>query len=98
MEVVTGKPVFETLAEEEEEDLVFSYPYAFFREGIALVTTVITVMAISLFWRAPLEEMANPAKTPNQPRRPCISWACRNSSVTPRFWAESSRRRRWCWR
>jgi quinol-cytochrome oxidoreductase complex cytochrome b subunit len=70
MEVVTGKPIFETLAEEEEEDLVFSYPYAFFREGIALVTTVITVMAVSIFWNAPLEEMANPAKTPNPAKAP----------------------------
>ena len=29
MEVVTGKPIFETIAPEEEEDTVFSYPYAF---------------------------------------------------------------------
>ncbi|MBZ5584840.1 MAG: cytochrome b N-terminal domain-containing protein [Acidobacteriia bacterium] len=70
MEVVTGKPIFETVTEEEEEDTVFSYPYAFFREGIALVVTVITVMAVSLFWNAPLEEMANPAKTPNPAKAP----------------------------
>jgi len=30
MEVVTGKPIFETVTPEEEEDAVFSYPYAFF--------------------------------------------------------------------
>src|SRR5512140_2523089 len=50
MEVVTGKPIFETVTSEEEEDAVFSYPYAFFREGIALLATVITVMAVSLIW------------------------------------------------
>ena len=33
MEVVTGKPLFETVTAEEEEDTVFSYPYAFFREA-----------------------------------------------------------------
>ena len=44
--------------------------YAFFREGVALVATVITVMAVSLFWNAPLEEMANPAKTPNPAKAP----------------------------
>jgi quinol-cytochrome oxidoreductase complex cytochrome b subunit len=70
MEVVTGKPVFETLTDEEEQDLVFSYPYAFFREGVALAATVVTVMAISILWNAPLEEMANPAKTPNPAKAP----------------------------
>ncbi len=70
MEVVTGKPIFETVAPEDDEETVFSYPYAFFREGIALVATVITVMAVSLFWNAPLEEMANPAKTPNPAKAP----------------------------
>jgi len=70
MEVVTGKPIFETVTAEEEEDAVFSYPYAFFREGIALLATVTTVMAVSLFWKAPLEEIANPAKTPNPAKAP----------------------------
>lgn len=70
MEVVTGRPVFETVSLEEEEETVFSYPYAFFREGLALVVTVITVMAVSLFWKAPLEEMANPIKTPNPAKAP----------------------------
>jgi quinol-cytochrome oxidoreductase complex cytochrome b subunit len=70
MEVVTGQPLFETVTAEEDEDLVFSYPYAFFREGIALLVTVASVMAVSLFWNAPLEEMANPAKTPNPAKAP----------------------------
>ena len=70
MEVVTGKPIFETVSMEEEEDTVFSYPYAFFREGVALLLTVATVMAVSIFWQAPLEELANPAKTPNPAKAP----------------------------
>jgi quinol-cytochrome oxidoreductase complex cytochrome b subunit len=70
MEVVTGKPIFETVSMEEEEDTVFSYPYAFFREGVALLVTVATVMAVSIFWKAPLEELANPAKTPNPAKAP----------------------------
>ncbi len=70
MEVVTGKPIFETVTAEEEEDTVFSYPYAFFREAIALMATVTSVMAVSLFWQAPLEELANPAKTPNPAKAP----------------------------
>jgi quinol-cytochrome oxidoreductase complex cytochrome b subunit len=70
MEVVTGKPIFETVTPEEEEDAVFSYPYAFFREAIALMVTVTGIMAISLFFHAPLEELANPAKTPNPAKAP----------------------------
>jgi quinol-cytochrome oxidoreductase complex cytochrome b subunit len=70
MEVVTGKPIFETITPEEEEDAVFSYPYAFFREAIALMVTVTGIMAISLFFHAPLEELANPARTPNPAKAP----------------------------
>ena len=70
MEVVTGKPIFETVTPEEEEDTVFSYPYAFVREAVALMATVTTIMAISLFFKAPLEEMANPAVTPNPAKAP----------------------------
>jgi quinol-cytochrome oxidoreductase complex cytochrome b subunit len=70
MEVVTGKPIFETVTDEEEEDTIFSYPYAFVREGMALMMTVVGVMVLSLFWNAPLEELANPAKTPNPAKAP----------------------------
>jgi quinol-cytochrome oxidoreductase complex cytochrome b subunit len=70
MEVVTGRPIFETVTPEEEEDAVFSYPYAFFREAIALMVTVTGIMAMSLFFHAPLEELANPAKTPNPAKAP----------------------------
>jgi quinol-cytochrome oxidoreductase complex cytochrome b subunit len=70
MEVVTGTPVFETITPEEEQDTVFSYPYAFYREMIAFLATLVTVMAVSLFWNAPLEDMANAAKTPNPAKAP----------------------------
>ena len=70
MEVVSGKPIFETIEPEEAEDAVFSYPYAFFREAIALMVTVTAVMATSLFFHAPLEALANPAKTPNPAKAP----------------------------
>ena len=70
MEVVTGKPIFETIAPEEEEDAVFSYPFAFVREAVALMATVTAVMAISLYFNAPLEELANPARTPNPAKAP----------------------------
>jgi quinol-cytochrome oxidoreductase complex cytochrome b subunit len=70
MEVVTGRPIFETVSAEEEADTVFSYPYAFFREVVALMATVTTIMALALAWNAPLEELANAAKTPNPAKAP----------------------------
>lgn len=70
MEVVTGKPIFETITPDEEDDAVFSYPFAFVREAVALMATVTTIMTISLFFNAPLEELANPAKTPNPAKAP----------------------------
>lgn len=70
MEVVAGKPLFETVDAAEDEDTVLSYPYAFLREGIALMATVVGVMAISMVWNAPLEEIANPARTPNPAKAP----------------------------
>src|ERR1035437_7898638 len=70
MEVVTGKPIFETISAEEEEDTVFSYPYAFVRESIALMVTVAGMMMITIFFNAPLEELAIPAKTPNPAKAP----------------------------
>ncbi len=70
MEVVTGKPIFETIFPDEEEDSVFSYPYAFLRESIAMLVTLVGVMAVSLLVHAPLEDLANPAKTPNPAKAP----------------------------
>lgn len=70
MEVVTGKPIFETIEPEEEDDAVFSFPYAFVREGLALMATVTAIMTVSLLFHAPLEELANPAKTPNPAKAP----------------------------
>lgn len=70
MEVVTGKPSFETVAPEQTDEEVFSFPFAFYRETIAFLITLVSVMAVSLFWNAPLEEVANPAKTPNPAKAP----------------------------
>lgn len=70
MEVVTGKPIFETISPEEEDEAVFSYPFAFFREAIALMSTVTSVMLMAILFRAPLEEIANPAHTPNPAKAP----------------------------
>jgi len=69
MEVVTGQPLFDVLSRPAEDE-VFSYPYAFFREGVAFLLTSAVIMAVSLVWNAPLEELADPAKTPNPAKAP----------------------------
>ncbi|MGA9752305.1 MAG: cytochrome b N-terminal domain-containing protein [Acidobacteriota bacterium] len=69
MGIVTGKPTFEVLVPEEEET-VFSYPYAFLREGAAFLATSAAVMALALLYNAPLSEVADPSKTPNPAKAP----------------------------
>jgi quinol-cytochrome oxidoreductase complex cytochrome b subunit len=53
-----------------DEDIVLAYPFAFYREGVALLATLAVMMAVSLVWDAPLEAIANPAKTPNPAKAP----------------------------
>lgn len=53
-----------------DDDVVLAYPFAFYREGVAALATLLVMMAISLVWNAPLEEIANPAKTPNPAKAP----------------------------
>jgi len=65
--------------------------YAFVREAVVLMATVTTVMTMSLLLNAPLEELANPAKTPNPPRRPGTFWLAELVS-TPHCWAAWWRR------
>lgn len=56
--------------EKEPEDTVMTYPHLVLREVIAAMILVIFITIISLFFDAPLEEMANPGKTPNPAKAP----------------------------
>ncbi len=56
--------------EKEPEDTIMTYPYLLFKEIIAAMILVIFVTIISLFFDAPLEELANPGKTPNPAKAP----------------------------
>lgn len=56
--------------EKEPEDTVMTYPHLLFREAIAAMLLVIFLTVISLYFDAPLEEMANPGKTPNPAKAP----------------------------
>ena len=49
---------------------VMSYPHVILREAIAFQLLTIVLVLISLFWDAPLEQLANPLLTPNPAKAP----------------------------
>jgi Cytochrome b(C-terminal)/b6/petD len=49
---------------------VMSYPHLILREVMVLQGLVIGLVLLSLFWDAPLEQMANPLLTPNPAKAP----------------------------
>lgn len=57
---VTGDPGAQLMA----------YPHLLMREAIAFMVLVIALVAVALFWDAPLEQLANPLLTPNPAKAP----------------------------
>jgi hypothetical protein len=53
-----------------DEPQVMSMPHLFLREGIALVALSLALVLLAIFVDAPLEEIANPQKTPNPAKAP----------------------------
>ena len=53
-----------------DEPEVMSMPHLFLREGIALVGVSLALVLLAIFFDAPLEEIANPQKTPNPAKAP----------------------------
>jgi len=49
---------------------VMTYPHLLLREAIAFMVLVIALVAVALFWDAPLEQIANPLLTPNPAKAP----------------------------
>lgn len=49
---------------------VMSYPHLILREVMVAQVLVITLVLLSLFWDAPLEQLANPLLTPNPAKAP----------------------------
>ncbi len=47
-----------------------SYPHVILRETVAFQILTIALVLISLFWNAPLEQVANPLLTPNPAKAP----------------------------
>jgi Cytochrome b(C-terminal)/b6/petD len=49
---------------------LMTYPNLILREGIVFEVLTIVLVAIALFWNAPLEQLANPVVTPNPAKAP----------------------------
>jgi menaquinol-cytochrome c reductase cytochrome b/c subunit len=53
-----------------DEPMVMTMPHLLLREGIALVGISLALAVLAIFIDAPLEEIANPQKTPNPSKAP----------------------------
>ena len=74
----TGEPVRLVVLQEEvrpsvdlhDDDMVMTFPHLLVRELVALVAASLVLVVLSLVFDAPLEELANPEKTPNPAKAP----------------------------
>ena len=55
---------------EETGPQLMSFPHVILRETIAFQILAIVLVALALFWDAPLEQLANPLLTPNPAKAP----------------------------
>lgn len=53
-----------------DEDVVMTHPETFFRVAVAIQILACVLVAIALFWDAPLEGLADPMHTPNPAKAP----------------------------
>jgi menaquinol-cytochrome c reductase cytochrome b/c subunit len=68
--VVPGKPMVGDRKELAEGDHVMVFPHLIVRHFVATLVVLLIVMVISLFFDAPLREIANPTITPNPEKAP----------------------------
>ena len=68
--IVPGKPVAGERKEPEEQDLVMVWPHLLVRHATAALSILLLVLVISIFFDAPLRDIANPASTPNPEKAP----------------------------
>ena len=55
---------------QDDGDTVMAFPEALFRGAVAIEVLALVLVALSLFWNAPLEELADPLLTPNPAKAP----------------------------
>jgi hypothetical protein len=55
---------------DDREPKVTTYPHLLVREAVVFEALIIAMVLVSLFWDAPLEQLANPLLTPNPAKAP----------------------------
>src|SRR3974377_515206 len=55
---------------DEREPKLMTYPHLLVREAVVFEVLIIAMVLVSLFWDAPLEQLANPLLTPNPAKAP----------------------------
>jgi len=68
--VVPGKPPGGDRKVLDEQEPVMVWPHLLVRHGVAALVVMVTVLLVSLFFNAPLREIANPTNTPNPEKAP----------------------------
>ncbi|HET9387666.1 MAG TPA: cytochrome b N-terminal domain-containing protein [Gemmatimonadales bacterium] len=66
---LTDRPAL-PVAEADPEDEVMAWPHLLYRELIALLAVLVMLHVVSLLFDAPLEELADPTRTPNPAKAP----------------------------
>ena len=68
--IVPGSPAVGERKEPDDQDLVMVWPHLLVRHAVAALAVLLLVLVISIFFDAPLRELANPFETPNPEKAP----------------------------
>lgn len=68
--IVPGKPVAGERKDPADDDMVMVWPHLLVRHGVAALAVLLLVLVISVFFDAPLKDIANPTVTPNPEKAP----------------------------
>jgi len=66
---LTDRPA-QPVVEVDPDDEVLSWPHLLYRELLLLLALLVVLHVVSLLFNAPLEEIANPTRTPNPAKAP----------------------------
>jgi menaquinol-cytochrome c reductase cytochrome b/c subunit len=66
---VTDRPA-EPVVEVDPDDEIMSWPHLLHRELLVLIAVLVILHVVSLLFNAPLEEIADPTRTPNPAKAP----------------------------
>lgn len=68
--ILVVQPERHPLVDATDEPMVMTVPHLLVREMIALISISLVLVVVSLLFDAPLEEIANPERTPNPAKAP----------------------------